>query len=500
MSSWLARPFNFPVLNFFFKVSEVFHVYNSHKPAKTSIIVPKPYSFLVDSDATFDIGGGWNVDWKSSSWVGQAMLFPCFEGFFFKVPEVFLVYNFHKPAKTSIIVPKPYSFFRGFRRNVWHRRRMTCGSKMDLVSRPGHAVSPFWRFFFKVPEVFHVYNSHKPAKTSIIVPKPYSFLADWDATFDIGGGWHAVRKWTSWVGQTMLFPRSESFFFKASEVFLVYNFHKPAKTSIIVPKPYSFLVDSDATCDTGGGWHVDWKSSSWVGQAMQFPCFEGFFFKVPENFHVHNFHKPAKTSTIVPKPYYSFLVESDATFDIGGGWNAVRKSTSWVGQTMLFPRSEGFFSRPQEVFLVYNFHKPAKTSIIVPKPYSFLVDSDATFDIGGSWNVDWKCLRDWPGHSVSPFWIFFQGLRGLPCLQLTQACQNQHYRSKPSWIFLADSDATFDIGGNWNVDWKWSSWVGQAMQFPRFEGFFSRCQISSLSTTSTSLPKPALSYQNLIVF
>ena len=169
----------------------------------------------------------------------------------------------------------------------------------------------------------------------------------------------------------MLFPRSEGFFFKAPEVFLVYNFHKPAKTSIIVPKPYNFLVDSDATFDIGGGWHVDWKSSSWVGQAMQFPCFEGFFFKVPEVFHVHNFHKPAKTSIIVPKPY-SFLVESDATFDIGGGWNAVRKWTSWVGQTMLFPRSEGFFFfKAPEVFLVYNFHKPAKTSIIVPKPYSF---------------------------------------------------------------------------------------------------------------------------------
>ena len=270
----------------------------------------------------------------------------------------------------------------------------------------------------------------------------------------------------------MLFPRSEGFFFKALEVFLVYNnFHKPAKTSIIVPKPYSFLVDSDATFDTGGGWHVDWKSSSWVGQAMQFPCFEGFFFKVPEVFHVHNFHKPAKTSIIVPKPY-SFLVDSDATFDTGGGWHVDWKSSSWVGQAMQFPCFEGFFFEVPEVFHVHNFHKPAKTSIIVPKPYSFLVDSDATFDIGGNWNVDWKCLRD----SVRPFsfpvLIFFQGLRGLPCLQLTHACQNQHYRSKPSWDFLADSDATFDIGGNWNVDWKWSSWVSQAMQFPRFEGFF----------------------------
>ena len=233
----------------------------------------------------------------------------------------------------------------------------------------------------------------------------------------------------------MLFPRSEGFFFKAPEVFLVYNFHKPAKTSIIVPKPYSFLVDSDATFDTGGGWHVDWKSSSWVGQAMQFPCFEGFFFKVPEVFHVHNFHKPAKTSIIVPKPY-SFLVESDATFDIGRGWNAVRKWTSWVGQAMLFPRSEGFFSRPQRSSL-------STTSTSLPKPA-----------------------------------LSYQNLI----------------------VFLVESDATFDIGGSWNVDWKWFSWVGQAIQFPRFEGFFSRSQRSSMSTTSTSLPKPALSYQNLIVF
>ena len=296
------------------------------------------------------------------------------------------------------------------------------------------------------------------------------------------------------------FPVLKGFFFKAPEVFLVYNnFHKPAKTSIIVPKPYSFLVDSDATFDTGGGWHVDWKSSSWVGQAMQLPCFEGFFFKVPEVFHVHNFHKPAKTSIIVPKPY-SFLVDSDATFDTGGGWHVDWKSSSWVGQAMQFPCFEGFFFKVPEVFHVHNFHKPAKTSIIVAKPYNFLVDSDATFDIGGSWNVDWKCLRDSARPFSFPVLIFFQGLRGLPCLQLTQACQNQHYRSKPSWDFLADSDATFDIGGNWNVDWKWTSWVGQTMLFPRSEGFFSRPQRSSLSTTSTSLPKPALSYQNLIVF
>ena len=48
-----ARPCSFPV----FKVPEVFHVHNFHKPAKTRIIVAKPDNFLVDSDATFDIGG-----------------------------------------------------------------------------------------------------------------------------------------------------------------------------------------------------------------------------------------------------------------------------------------------------------------------------------------------------------------------------------------------------------------------------------------------------------
>ena len=422
----------------FFKVPEVFHVHNFHKPAKTSIIAPKPYSFFVESDATFDIGGSWNVDWKWFSWVGQAMQFPRFEGFFSRSQRSSM-------STTSTSLPKPalsyqnLLFFSGVRRNVWHRRRMKCGSKMDLVSRPDHAVSPFWRVFFKAPEVFLVYNFHKPAKTSIIVPKPYSFLVDSDATFDTGGGWHVDWKSSSWVGQAMQFPCFEGFFFKVPEVFLVYNFHKPAKTSIIVPKPYSFLVESDATFDIGGGWNAVRKWTSWVGQTMLFPCFEGFFFKVPEvflvyNFHIYNFHKPAKTSIIAPKPY-SFFVESDATFDIGGGWNAVRKWTSWVGQTMLFPCSEGFFFKAPEVFLVYNFHKPAKTSIIVPKPYNFLVDSDATFDTGGGWHVDWKS----------------------------------------------------------------SSWVGQAMQFPCFEGFFSRSQRSSMSTTSTSLPKPALSYQNLII-
>ena len=175
------------------------------------------------------------------------------------------------------------------------------------------------------------------------------------------------------------------------------------------------------------------KMSSWLARPFSFPVLN-FFFKVSEVFHVHNFHKPAKTSIIVPKPY-SFLMDSDATFDMGGGWNVDWKSSSWVGQAMLFPRSEGFFFKVPEVFLVYNFHKPAKTSIIVPKPYSFLVDSDATFDTGGGWHVENR-----PRESARP------------------------------------------------------------CSFPVLKGFFSRSQRSSMSTTSTSLPKPALSYQNLIVF
>ena len=286
----------------------------------------------------------------------------------------------------------------------------------------------FEGFFFKVPEVFHVHNFHKPAKTSIIVPKPYSFLVESDATFDTGGGWHVDWKWFSWVGQAMQFPCFEGFFFKAPEVFHVHNFHKPAKTRIIVAKPYSFLVDSDATFDIGGSWNVDWKClRDWPGHSAS-PFW--IFFKVSEVFHVYNSHKPAKTSIIVPKPY-SFLVDSDATFDIGGGWNVDWKSSSWVGQAMQFPCFEGFFFKVPEVFLVYNFHKPAKTSIIVPKP---------SFFRGFRLNV-WHRRRmtcgskmdlvSRPGHPVSPFWrVFFQGPRGLPCLQLPQACQNQHYRTK----------------------------------------------------------------------
>ena len=73
-------------------------------------------------------------------------------------------------------VTKTLGFYGGFKRNVWHQRWAKGGLKMVFMSRPGHAVSPFWVFFFKVPEVFHVHNFHKPAKTSIIASKPYNFF------------------------------------------------------------------------------------------------------------------------------------------------------------------------------------------------------------------------------------------------------------------------------------------------------------------------------------
>ena len=81
-------------------------------------------------------------------------------------------------------VTETWGFYSGFKRNVWHQRWAKCGLKMVFVSRPGHAVSPFWRVFFQVPEVFHVHNFHKPAKTSIIASKPYNFLVHSNGFFD----------------------------------------------------------------------------------------------------------------------------------------------------------------------------------------------------------------------------------------------------------------------------------------------------------------------------
>ena len=60
----------------------------------------------------------------------------------------------------------------------------------------------------------------------------------------------------------------------------------------------------------------------------------------------------------------------------------------------------------------------------------FLKDSDATFWHRRCMGEKWleNGLRE-PARPL--FWrVFFQGPRGLPCPQLPQACQNQHYRTK----------------------------------------------------------------------
>ena len=46
-------------------------------------------------------------------------------------------------------VTKTLGFYGGFKRNVWHQRWAKGGLKMVFVSRPGHAVSLFWGFFFQ---------------------------------------------------------------------------------------------------------------------------------------------------------------------------------------------------------------------------------------------------------------------------------------------------------------------------------------------------------------
>ena len=148
----LARPCSFPILKGFFSRCQVFHVYIFHKPAKTSIIVPKLSSFLVDSDATFDIGGSCNVDWKWSSWVGPGLL-PCFEGFF-QLPQA---------------LPKPALSYQNSIAFYWiqTQRLTSVGVEMwtendPRESAPAMLLPCFKGFFFKKPEVFHGYNSHKP--------------------------------------------------------------------------------------------------------------------------------------------------------------------------------------------------------------------------------------------------------------------------------------------------------------------------------------------------
>ena len=141
------------------------------------------------------------------------------------------------------------------------------------------------------------------------------------------------------------------------------------------PNPLVSMVVLNATFDISGEQKVDWKWYSWVGQAMQFPCFVFFFFKVSEVFHVHNFHKPAKTTHKLAKT--SIIVPNR---DTSGEQKVDWKWYSWVGQAMQFPCFEVFFFKVSEVFHVHNFHKPAKTSTIASKPYNFLVHSNGVFD------------------------------------------------------------------------------------------------------------------------
>ena len=81
----------------------------------------------------------------------------------------------------------------------------------------------------------------------------------------------------------------------------------------------------------------------------------------------------------------------------------------------------------------------------------------------------------WPNHGL--YTAFAKGDSG----------KNKGDSGKNPWFSIRHSSATF-----WhrNVSQKWIRWTGQAMLFRCFEA----------STTPTSLPKPALSYQNLIVF
>ena len=110
-------------------------------------------------------------------------------------------------------VTETLGFYSGFKRNVWHQRWAKGGLKMVFVSRPSHAVSLFWGFFFKVSEVFHVHNFHKPAKTSTIASKPYNFLVHSNGFFDderrnqlFHGTW-AAKYWNHVKTVTKTWPK-----------------------------------------------------------------------------------------------------------------------------------------------------------------------------------------------------------------------------------------------------------------------------------------------------
>ena len=128
-----ARPCSFPVLRLFFSRCQ------RSSMSTTSTSLPKPalshqnlIIFLVHSNVFFDderrnqlFHGIWAARyWNHVKTVGLW-------------------------AWRNQNVTKTLGFYGGFKRNVWHRRWAKGGLKMVFVSRPGHAVSPFWGFFFQ---------------------------------------------------------------------------------------------------------------------------------------------------------------------------------------------------------------------------------------------------------------------------------------------------------------------------------------------------------------
>ena len=182
-----ARPCSFPVWRIVFKVPEVFQN------------VTKTLGFYFYSGLKRNV---WHRRWAKFCWkivllnrpshaVPPAAEMSFLNGFFmcFLMLRGEICLSMVSQRQGTGVwrnqnVTKTLGFYSGCKRNVWHRRWAKCGLKMVFVSRPGHAVSPFWRFFFKVPKVFRVHNFHKAAKTSIIVSKPYNFFTAFRCFFD----------------------------------------------------------------------------------------------------------------------------------------------------------------------------------------------------------------------------------------------------------------------------------------------------------------------------
>ena len=128
-----ARPCSFPVFRFFFSRCQ------RSSMSTTSTSQPKPalshqnlIFFLLHSNGFFD-------DERRN----QLFHDICAARYWNHVKTVGLW------AWRNQNVTKTLGFYGGFKRNVWHRRWAKGGLKMVFVSRPGHAVSLFWGFFFQ---------------------------------------------------------------------------------------------------------------------------------------------------------------------------------------------------------------------------------------------------------------------------------------------------------------------------------------------------------------